>query len=282
MKHSPPPLIGRFRLQRGRVFLAIAAATLGALTSCAAHAAGAPPPPPPYASGAGDRACLRVLAEAGVAFVEKGGVRGIRTPVEIVGPIRGVRLLSRGKRPALMDCALARALVDAAPLFHQSGVTGLSFSAAYDYRTQRGSSKLSEHAHGLAIDVHAFETTSGRLDVQRDFARAGVAAAGWDRRDRGAPGMCIGAPASAAGRTLRTLACGLQRHSSFRLILTPDDNQDHHNHFHIESHADGAGTWLADRGHRGSTAHATQARRSESTRTVHRRRHHHHHHSRRR
>jgi len=276
VKHSPPHPTRRVRPSSGRVFLVTAVTALGTLACGGAHASGAPPPPPPYAPGAGDRACLRALANAGVAFIEKDGVRGIETPIEIVGPIRGVRLLSRGKRPALMDCALARALVDAAPLFHQSGVTGLSFSAAYDYRTQRGSTKLSEHAHGLAIDVHAFETTSGRLDVQRDYTRAGLASAGWGQRDGGA---CIGAPASAAGRTLRTLACGLQRHSSFRLILTPDDNQDHHNHFHIESHRDGARNWLADRGHRGSTAraHATHARRSDSARTVHRRRHHHHH-----
>jgi hypothetical protein len=153
-----------------------------------------------------------------------------------------------------MDCALALALADAAPLFRAARVTGLSFSAAYDYRTVRGGTQLSEHAHGLAIDVHAFETTTGRLDVQRDFLRD-------------------------PGRTLHMLTSGLQRHPSFRLILTPDDNQDHYNHFHIESRAYGASTLLADRGHR-SRAHATAAaKRSESGRAIRRRnsaRHHHH------
>lgn len=246
MKHSP-----NRSTRRSRVYLAVAAGALGSLTTVVTHAAGAPPPPPPpspsLTSGAGDRACLRALAAAGVPFVARSGVRGIRTPVEIVGPIRGVRLVSRGKRPALMDCALARALTDAAPLLHRAGVTGLSFSAAYDYRPMRGSTKLSEHAHGLAIDVHAFETTSGRLEVQRDFSRAG---------------------------TLRTVARGLQSHPSFRLILTPDDNRDHHDHFHIESRAGGAESWLSDRGNRSSTAGAratTHARRSESARTVRRR-----------
>jgi hypothetical protein len=179
-------------------------------------------------------------------------VRGIRTPIEVIGPVGGVRLLSRGKRPALMDCALALALADAGPLFRHAGVTGLSFSAAYDYRPIRGGTRLSEHAHGLAIDVHAFETAAGRLDVQRDFSR---------------------------GPTLRRLASGLQRHPRFRLILTPDDNRDHHNHFHIESHAHGGGTLLSDRGHRSSGASAvTHARRSESGRAVRRRHHSRHHH----
>src|SRR5204863_4237622 len=134
--------------------------------------------------------------EAGVSFVERSSVRGIRTPIEVVGPIRGIRLLSRGKRPALMDCALARALTDAAPLFREAGVTGLSFSAAYDYRPRRGSTELSEHAHGLAIDVHAFETTSGRLDVERDFSRAGATSAGWGQRSAGPLQACIGVPPS--------------------------------------------------------------------------------------
>jgi hypothetical protein len=193
-----------------------------------------------------------------------------------VGPIHGIRLLSRGKRPALMDCALARSLAEAAPLFRQSGVTGLSFSAAYDYRPVRGTARLSEHAHGLAIDVHAFQTSSGLLDVTRDFPRAGVATA----RPGGDLGSCIGAPPTAAGRTLRALACGLQHHPSFRLILTPDDNQDHHNHFHIESLPDGARGWVADRGRPKASA-AAPARRSESGRIV-RRRHQQHRHGGRR
>jgi hypothetical protein len=272
VKHGPAPT-RRFRHSIGHGFLASAAVALGAVT----HAAAAAPPPPPFGPEAGDRACLRALAEAGVPFVERSAVRGIRTPIEIVGPFRGVRLLSRGKRPALMDCALARTLADAAPIFHAAGVTGLSFSAAYDYRTRRGSTELSEHAHGLAIDVHAFETTGGRLDVERDFSRASVAGAGWGQRAPGALAACIGAPPSAAGRTLRALACGLQRHPGFRLILTPDDNQDHHDHFHLESHGDDARSWLAARDHRPVAHPVSHARRSESGRAVHRRRHPHRH-----
>lgn len=256
MKHTHRDVIRRAHLSRRRVYLASAAAALGALTTVAAEAAAPPPPPPPYSGGAGDRACLRELTQAGVPFVERGDVRGIRTPVEVVGPIGGVRLIARGKRPALMDCALARSLVSAAPLFRQAGVTGLSYSAAYDYRTRRGSTELSEHAHGLAIDVHAFETTQGRLDVLRDFSRE---------------------PA------LRALADNLERHPSFRLILTPDDDRDHRDHFHIESHQDSPSRWLSQRVRRSSPASArgvTHAGRTESGRTVRRRHHDHHHHSR--
>jgi hypothetical protein len=184
-----------------------------------------------------DRECLRELVDAGVPFVTFGSLRGVRTPVQIVGPIRGIRLLSPVKRPAFMDCQLARALTEAAPLFRRLHVTGLTFSGAYDYRPRRGSHQLSEHAHGLAIDVHVIETAEGSLDVERDFPRdAGRwrATAG----DAGALPACVGDPALPAGRALRRLACSLRLQSALRLILTPDDNHDHRNHFHIESYPD--------------------------------------------
>jgi hypothetical protein len=184
-----------------------------------------------------DGACLRALRRRRILFVPLAGVRGVRTPVVIVGPIRGVNLLPRAGRPAVMDCQLAQALTDAAPLFRDLHVTGLSFSGAYDYRKRRGSPKLSEHAHGLAIDVHAVDTTSGTFAVARDYPRG---ASDWRQMEQGADATtlrrCVGAPVTRAGRVLRTLACRLKARRDFRIILTPDDNADHHDHLHIEAY----------------------------------------------
>jgi hypothetical protein len=161
----------------------------------------------------------------------------VRTPVVIVGPIRGVNLLPRAGRPAVMDCQLAQALTDAAPLFRDLQVTGLSFSGAYDYRRRRGSQKLSAHAHGLAIDVHRVDTKAGSFEVARDYARD---ARGWREIGPGADATalrrCVGTPATPGGRVLRTLACRFKAHRDFRVILTPDDNADHHDHLHIEAY----------------------------------------------
>jgi hypothetical protein len=221
-----------------------------------------PPAPPP--AGA-DAECLQALGARGVSFNTVGPVEGVRTPVEVLGPIDGIKLISRGRRPALMDCELARALADAAPLFHQAQITGLSYSAAYDYRQMRGSTELSNHAHGLAIDVHAFETPAGLLDVQRDYPKGVGQWEGYGpARGRGVLEACVGAPPTPQGRTLRTLACSLNRHPDFNVILTPDDNYDHRNHFHIESYASrSALVGRSDRGRHGPPDEV-QGRRARS------------------
>ena len=121
-------------------------------------------------------------------------------------------------------------MLDAAPLFQMIGVRDLSFSGIYQYRTRRGSTKLSEHAHGLAIDVHAFVKPDGTVyDVQRDF-ESGVGE--WPPRENVS---CVGSPESVPARRLRELACALRLSSAFKEIITADDNADHDNHFHIEA-----------------------------------------------
>jgi hypothetical protein len=211
------------------------------------------PPSPPEASPplalprrvdpaplAADRRCLRMLRDRGVDFVSSRPVRGVRTPVEIVGRLDGARLIPRVARPPLMDCELALALVEMGPVFRSLGITGLSFSGAYDYRTIRGSHRLSAHAHGLAIDVHAVETRSGDLDVAADYPRD---RARWRGLEPGptALAQCLGRPKVRAGRVLRALACRLRGHPAVRVLLTPDDNADHANHLHIETYPERPG-----------------------------------------
>jgi hypothetical protein len=186
---------------------------------------------PPGAVPIGDRACLARLG--GVPFVPVGAVRGIETPVEITGPIGGVSLIPRGGRPPLMDCELASALAEAAPLMRGLGISGLSFSGTYEYRTVRGTDRLSGHAFGLAIDVHGLETRMGPLEVERDYPRD---PARWRGTPSEAIAACIGGPASLQGQLLRTLACELRSDPAFHLVITPDDNYDHRNHLHLEAY----------------------------------------------
>ena len=164
--------------------------------------------------------------------------KGVRTPIRLVGSNLGpLRLVILERKPGgvmpVMDCELGRALLDAAPAFEMVGIRDLYFSGMYEYRPRRHSKKLSEHAHGLAIDVHQFGTADGRIfDVQRDFEQ-GVG--DWDARDQIA---CVGSPQQPEGRILRELACALRVSSAFREIITADDNSDHDNHFHLESFPD--------------------------------------------
>jgi hypothetical protein len=210
-----------------------ALAALGVL-ACAAH------PPEPESPGpeteAPDQVCLSWLDEHRLAFVPVE-IAEVRTPIEVRGPLESVALVPRAGRPPRMDCSLARALAEAAPIFDELGVRALYFSGAYDHRYRRDSPRLSQHARGLAIDVHAVATADGLLEVSRDF-EPGVGV--WRNLvpGEGALEACIGQPRTDRGRALRELACRLKLHSAFRAIATPDDDDDHRDHLHLETFPD--------------------------------------------
>jgi hypothetical protein len=178
--------------------------------------------------------CLGYLREHGVPFTSAPPTRGIVTPVEVTGSLKGLRLSPRGRRPALMDCELARALVEAAPVFRSVGLTELSFSGAYDYRNRRHSDQLSAHALGLAIDVHELGGRYGTVNVAKDFERG---TGRWRNLDPAEGDLigCMGSPRTSEGRRLRRLVCRLKHHSAFRVIITPDDDSDHRDHLHLEA-----------------------------------------------
>jgi hypothetical protein len=163
----------------------------------------------------------------------------MRTAVEVTGPLGKVALVARGRRPALMDCVLSRALVQASGVFEELNITALTFSAAYDHRTRRRSSELSAHAYGLAIDVHTVRGPFGEYDVRKHFEPGLGKWRGLDKdKDPEALGACVGEPVTAEGRMLRRLACGLKLHPAFRVIVSPDDDSDHQDHLHIEARSD--------------------------------------------
>src|ERR1044071_4784580 len=156
-----------------------------------------------FSEGEADQACLRALDSQGVAYRRVPVAGGMRTPVEITGPIGAVALVARGRRSAVMDCVLARALVQARDIFQELGITGLAFSAAFDQRTRRGSSELSAHAYGLAIDVHALRGSFGEYDVRQRFER-GVGSWRGLRKDPGQLDACIGQPVRVRGEFARS------------------------------------------------------------------------------
>jgi hypothetical protein len=206
---------------------AVVLATLLLAVGCAS----APPPR--------DQICLQALRDRGVVFQEGPALHGVRTPVTVRGEAFTPRLRPRDGRPAEMDCQLALALVNARPVFTSLGISQLEYSAAYHYRNRRRSNQLSAHAYGLAIDVHTMRDEHGDQSVVRKYERrrgrwqALAMGPGWYR-------SCLGRPRTRTGRTLRQLACRLRLDEGIRLILTPDDDHDHRDHFHIEAWPDAA------------------------------------------
>jgi hypothetical protein len=164
--------------------------------------------------GPGGAECLAELAVRGVRFSKAESVLGVATPVEVSGPIGGVQFYSHEKKPLLLDCRLALALYELGSDFRALGVTRVRYSGAYVYRTSHPG-RMSMHAYGLAIDLHAFEIDGHKLEVKHSFQRG--------------QGTRCGAGSAALNR----LACRIRQRGLFKEQIGPDDNAAHRDHFHL-------------------------------------------------
>lgn len=169
--------------------------------------------------------CREVLASFGVKFT-RAHRRGISDGVAIREPISGVLYHTYKKgAPLVIDCSLAVSLALAARYFAAQGVTQVHYSSAHDRRFIRGTKRLSHHSFGLAIDLNRFEGPSvGTLAVRDDYEQ-GLG----DNVD------CVGQPLTSGGLIMRRLVCQLGRSELFRIVLDPDFDADHYNHFHVEA-----------------------------------------------
>jgi hypothetical protein len=167
--------------------------------------------------------CESELRRLGVEF-ERVKRRGIETGVLVKGGLGGVEYRQFRKQPLVIDCSLAYSLAVAGRFFAEHGIDRVTFSSAYQQRNVRGTRRPSRHSFGLAIDVHSFSGPElERITVVDDYEQ-GLG----DEVD------CIGDPLTDAGRLLRTLSCQFVRSGLFRIVLDPDYDADHYNHFHLE------------------------------------------------
>ena len=160
----------------------------------------------------GSSACLRALSERGVRFHASEPVLGVMTPVVLEGALDGSRFHAPDQRPFVADCRLVLALGEIAPDLRALGVSDVRFSGAYVYKlTHPG--RMSMHAYGLAVDLHAFTIGSTTLEVKHAFTR--------------------GAGCGAGLPVLNQLACRIRARGVFKEQLGPDDNAAHFDHFHL-------------------------------------------------
>ncbi len=183
---------------------------------------------PALARARGD--CLARLDELAVDYRPAGPLTGIAEPVEVLGPLGGVTYRPLGHaRPLILDCSLVYSLAVAGRFFVDEGLPIAEFSDSYDRRFVHGTSHWSKHAFGLALDVHRWLSAA---DPARALSVAGDYQTGLGRgRD------CIGHPSDAGARSLRLLWCRLVRSELFRIVLDPDFDAAHRNHFHIQAPA---------------------------------------------
>jgi hypothetical protein len=204
----------------GRTFIRVRAL----IASCLVAIAMAPAVPiaaPQVATT--ETGCLAQLDRLGVKY-QRAKRAGIAIGVAIDGPLGGVTY-HHDADPLVIDCSLAVSLAEAGRYLSALGVDRAGFSSAYSKRNVRGTNRPSKHSYGLAIDVHTF--TGGELGTLRivDDYEQGLG----DAVD------CIGAPLTRGGAVLVTAKCQLARSGLFYLVLTPDYDDAHHNHFHLEA-----------------------------------------------
>ncbi len=209
-------------------------------------------PPAPRNMKLSPSACLAMLEKLDVAFVRPGfDTPLIETPVLLSAPVAGVRVgphYSGNKRRtnAVMDCHLALAMVAVADIAKQLGIEAIEFYSTYrplkapPKRCPKGKrrgkclkkrrkyaktvkAQKSQHRFGRAIDIRWFKTNDGRtIDVLTHF----------DRRSGIPP--CSYRPNTQEGKILNALVCNIHHHRLFTVMLTPNANKDHHNHFHFD------------------------------------------------
>jgi hypothetical protein len=167
--------------------------------------------------------CLSQLDALGVSY-QKAKKSGVAIGVEVTGALGGVTF-ANDDQPLVIDCSLAVSLAEAGRYLAALGIDRASFSSAYSKRNVRGTNRPSKHSYGLAIDVHSFTGPAlGTVRVDRDFEQG-----------LGDAVDCIGAPLTEGGAVLAVAKCQLVHSGLFHLVLTPDYDDAHHNHFHLEA-----------------------------------------------
>lgn len=187
--------------------------------------------PPASAYAALDRdACEAALTTRGIAFDRVSEARGVLAPVRLAGPLSGVTFRSnlppqksRSSPYDIYDCRLVLALDDFARILSRHGIVEVVHLSVY--RPASRKTKLRglgrRHTGALAIDAAIFRTSDGRsLTVEKDF----------QPRRRGAR-PC---PAPSSASELRRIACEAGDARLFNVLLTPNFNRAHYNHFHLE------------------------------------------------
>ncbi|AUX42828.1 hypothetical protein SOCE26_042630 [Sorangium cellulosum] len=208
-------------------------------------------------------ACDRELKRRNIPHAPARGAPLVDRPVRITGPLHGVTFRGDGVAKAgstspfdIADCRLVLALDDLAEILEARGITTVVHvsmhrpapkKAAVTQRkkTQRSTGKgkaggraqgkattPSQHAVGLAIDVAAFEKADGaRLDAKADW-----------HGTLGAPPCGPGSePTEATPQALelRGIVCAVYASGLFNVILTPNANEAHADHFHFDIKLDG-------------------------------------------
>lgn len=183
---------------------------------------------------AGPAECHAWLDQRGVAYQVGPEMPGVAAPVTVTTPIGGLahRVMGAGEPRAsfYMDCRLAAALVLAAPLLAEREVVEVLDLGVYNYRCIGGGTPpdcpngISQHAYALAIDIAGYVTADGTTySVLEDWVI-----------DPDGEETCAATAEGDKDAFLHQAICAQKAAGIWNIVLTPNYNADHRNHFHVD------------------------------------------------
>ena len=158
-------------------------------------------------------------------------------PVRLQGPLHGISIHSalpekvRAKSTIeIFDCRLVLALDDFTTVLAKHDIVEVIHMSAFRSVRDRGCTPKytgKQHCAALAVDIGTFRKKDGSvLDVDKDFnGKIGAATC--------TPGTGP-SPVTPAATALWDIVCDAADRGLFHVMLTPNFNVEHKNHFHVE------------------------------------------------
>ncbi len=157
---------------------------------------------------------------------------GVADPVTVKTPINGVDYRFNGSadvRTTLYgDCALLKSLAEATPIMRDHDIVELIDIGVYNYRCIDQSlsppnCSMSQHAYAKAIDIAAWKTSDGtKYSVLTDWLIDPSTT------------TCSASTSGDKDMFLHTVICALKAADVWNIVLTPNYNSAHRNHFHVD------------------------------------------------
>ena len=181
--------------------------------------------------------CLEKLDALGVDYIVGPSAIGIERPVTVTLPLNGMEYRNSSgtaRRTLYLDCELALALWRTADLWKARGIVAVIDWGIYNYRCIDQSiqppctgTKFSQHAFAMAIDIAVLIDGAGTRYVVNDD---------WIIEDPpSGENTCTVTPAAGVKNVfLHEALCDLFNLEVFKILLNPNYNAAHRNHFHVD------------------------------------------------
>jgi hypothetical protein len=178
--------------------------------------------------------CHEALERANVAFTPGPERQGVADPVTATLPIAGIgyRVLGANnpRSELFADCTLIFSLVRAAEFFRARDIVEVADLGIYNYRCIGGGTPpdcpngISQHAFATAIDIAGVTDRGGTFySVNDDWVI-----------DPDSEKTCEAATVPGKDTFLHELICALKAADVWTIVLTPNYNAAHRNHFHVD------------------------------------------------